>query len=201
MSQCIPAASVAYFKSVASGGKELGALTPELVAEIEELRESIRLSEGGGGMCHFVTEVLQNRYGWDRLFVSYLAPDGDIICGGGHVVNILPDGSVLDGTRDQFGEGHSVSLVPALSEEVGRYRPEFYQDFHPGHPDDTRGALDAWLPSYPGLEDADVQNALTEERGDGWWLADRTLLDAYRDRQKDYGRIYAAAHPSAKPIR
>ena len=42
----------------------------------------------------------------------------------------------------------SVSRIDAGSAEIGRYRPEFYEDFHPGHPDDTEGVMDAWLDTY-----------------------------------------------------
>jgi hypothetical protein len=193
MSRCIPQASVAYFRSIARDrGTDPTTLPADFVAEVEALREQVRSSEGGGGMCHFVTEILQNRYGWERLFVSYLAEDGRIICGGGHVVSILPDGSVLDTTRDQFGEGHSISFVSASSAEIGRYRPEFYEDFHPGHPDVETGVLDPWLDSYPGMIDADVDNANTEKLGRGWWLSDTTLLDAYDEAQTAYQSAYEA---------
>lgn len=178
-----PSASRAYMKSIGGIGQPLAELTPELVDEIESLREDIRRDEGGGGMCHFVTEVLQMRYGWERLCVSYLSTDGDVICGGGHVINILPDGSVLDPTRDQFGEGHSVSLIPPDSDEIGRYRTEFYEDFHPGHPD-AEGTLDGWADAWDGRMDAARQSDLVAERGECWWLDDMTHMEAYRQRQE-----------------
>jgi hypothetical protein len=166
-------------KAIGGAGRRLDGLTPELVDEIETLREEIRRAEGGGGMCHFVTEVLQARYGWERLSVSYLTIEGEVICGGGHVVNILPDGSVLDPTRDQFGEGHSVSLIPADAEEIGRYRTEFYEDFHPRHPD-AGDMLEGWADAFDGRTDAEVQDDTLAERGDGWWLADKAMLLAFR---------------------
>ncbi|MNU27315.1 hypothetical protein D3C71_157010 [compost metagenome] len=174
-----PSASRAYMKHIGGPGAVLDGLSQDLIDEIETLREDIRRAEGGGGMCHFVTEVLQNRYGWERLFVSYLTANGEIICGGGHVVNILPDGSVLDPTRDQFGEGHSVSLVPAASDEIGRYRTEFYEDFHPRHPD-AGDLLDGWADAFDGRTDAEVEDDMLAERGDGWWLADKTMLLAFQ---------------------
>lgn len=185
-----PSASRAYMKHIGGDGAVIDTLSPELVDEIETLREEIRLEEGGGGMCHFVTEVLQNRYGWERLFVSYLTTEGEIICGGGHVVNILPDGSVLDPTRDQFGEGHSASLVPAASDEIGRYRTEFYEDFHPRHPD-AGDLLDGWADAFDGRTDAEVQDDMLAERGNGWWLADKTMLQAFL--------ADMACHPSISP--
>lgn len=180
----IPDASAAFFSTVATG-TPVEELDQALVAEIEELREDIRIEEGGGGMCHFVTEVLSARYGWGRLFVTYLSDGGDVICGGGHMVNILPDGSVLDSTRDQFGEGHSVSLIRSDDPEIGRYRPEFYEDFHPGHPDDRSGQLDPWWPSYAGVIDCDEQSKIAAIKGERWWLSDKTASDAYEARQEE----------------
>ncbi|NTF18180.1 hypothetical protein G6L37_07155 [Agrobacterium rubi] len=180
-----PSASRTYMKAMSGGGRALQELSASLIEEIEALRESIRKEEGGGGMCHYVTEVLQQRYGWERLGVTYLSADGEIICGGGHVVNILPDGSVLDPTRDQFGEGFSVSLIPVASDEMGRYRTEFYDDFHPMHPD-SEGQLYGWADCYDGRSDADVQDDLQAARGYGWWLADRSLIDCYNKQQAAY---------------
>lgn len=179
-----PSASYAYMKSI-GGGRELSVLTPELIAEIEAIRHEVRADYGGGGMCHVVTEILQDKYGWERLCVSYLTPEGEIICGGGHVVSVMRDGSILDPTRDQFGEGFSVSLIPAGSPELGRYRPEFYEDFHPHHPD-ASGHLDGWADCYDGRLDADVQDINDEERGEGWWLSDLTNMEAYNARQTEY---------------
>ncbi len=180
-----PSASRAYMKLVGGPGRPIEGLSSELVDEIETLREEIRQEDGGGGMCHFVTEVLQTRYGWERLSVSYLTPEGEIICGGGHVVNILPDGSVLDPTRDQFGEGHSVSLIPAGTDEIGRYRTEFYEDYHPGH-EDAGSQLEGWADGFDGRLDWQVQDDLRAARGEYWWLADLSHIEAYNARQRAY---------------
>jgi hypothetical protein len=188
MAKIEPQASVAYFKSVA-GGRAFSAddMTPEFVLEAEALREEVRAAEGGGGMCHVVSEVMERRHGWPILSVSYLSTDGDVICGA-HVVSLLPDGSIIDWTRDQFGDGHSVSFVDARSLEIGRYRPEFYEDFHPGHPDDDTGCMSAWLETYAGHTDCDEQDRLHNDRGRGWWLEDLTALDEYDARQEAYAR-------------
>jgi hypothetical protein len=188
----LPEASREFFVSIMRGHRVHDfELTPEFVAKTEAYREEVREEEGGGGMCHIVTEYLAEKYGWERLFVSYLAPNGDIICGGGHVINVLPDGSILDPTRDQFGEGFSVSHIKNDSDEIGRYRPEFYVDYHPGHPD--AAALDAWLPYYDGVPDEDVDTMKNGTRGPGWWLSDKACYNAYIDRQNEfniYGRTF-----------
>lgn len=182
-----PSASRKYLKLMTGTGEPLAELTQELADEILEIREAVRRDEGGGGMCHIVTEILQMRYGWKRLCVTYLSKEGEVICGGGHVVNVLPDGSILDPTRDQFGEGHSVSLISIDSKEIGRYRTEFYEDFHPLHPD-AEGRLDGWKDAFDGRLDFDLDNDLVSLRGSSWWLDDRSLIDAYDARQDSYAR-------------
>jgi hypothetical protein len=112
------------------------------------------------------------------LSVGYLSEDGRVICAG-HVVNILPDGSVFDGTRDQFGEGHSVSLISVGSDELGRYRPAFYTDYYPGHVDDMHGDLLPWLEGWSGMLDDMAQDHEEATSGFGWWLEDKTLLERY----------------------
>lgn len=175
----IAEASRRYFRDVAKMGRDKGfVLTDDFVAHVEKLRREVREEEGGGGMCHIVSELLQCEFGWPMLSVAYLSEDGRVVCAG-HVVNILPDGSVLDGTRDQMGEGHSVSLVPVGSDEIGRYRPEFYEDFHPGHPDDTDGYMTPWLEGWSGMLDADAQDHEQATSGFGWWLEDKSLLVSY----------------------
>lgn len=174
-----PKASARYFKSMGAG-KALNDLSDDLRSEIVALRTMVRESEPGG-MCHIVCELLRQKYGWEPLPVSYLSPDGRIIAD--HVVCILPCGSLLDGTRDQFGEGHSVSLVRPTDPEIGRYRPEFTEDWHPGHPDDTDGTLDGWIDSYPGKPDYEVKGETLLEFGRGWWLEDKSLLAVFEREQ------------------
>lgn len=185
-----PEASARWFShlvknmSPSSPGAEI--LTPDVISKIEAMREEIRAEEGGGGMCHAVAEALQFRYGWERLFVSYLDEEGEIICGGGHVVSILPDGSVFDPTRDQFGEGHSVSLIRPWQEEIGRYRPEFYEDYHPRHPDAVE-MLEGWADAFDGTMDAEKEDENVRDRGLHWWLEDKADLEAYAGKQAAYG--------------
>nr|WP_250808069.1 hypothetical protein [Neorhizobium tomejilense] len=204
MPACIPSASTAYFLSIAETirarsdfpGEKL--LTDEFVGMIETLRDEVRAAEGGGGMCHVMSEILMDRYGWPMLSVAYLSADGGMICSS-HIVNILPDGSVLDTTRDQFGEGFSVSYVAAGSDEIGRYRPEFYEDFHPGHPDDADGVMSAWLDAYHGHSDCVEQDRVTSERGHAWWLTNTAALDAYEAAQAAYGEITPPPSAGLRP--
>jgi len=152
---------------------------PEMVDYLIRLRDEVREMEGGGGMCGIVTEELHDLFGWDRLAVSYLSPSGELITSG-HFVSLLSDGTIVDPTADQFGEGRNVVVLSPGDQGYGRYRPEFYQDFHPGtHPD----VLSGWAGSWAGEFDVDAEMRLRKERGYGWWVDDPSFLTEYCKRQ------------------
>lgn len=157
-------------------------LDDAFLAKVRELRAGIREEEGGGGMCHVVTEILEIEHGLQRLSVSYLDGDGDIIISG-HLVSILKDGTIYDPTADQIGEGHDMRILRIDDPEYGRYRPEFFQDYHPGHPDVDDDSLDGWKEFYTGQEDGDRENDIIAERGHGWWMEDKSHMIAYRQEQ------------------
>lgn len=153
---------------------------PGMVKEIEAEREAIRIDEGGGGMCHLVSEWLWDRYGWVRVPVAYLDRRGRIICGA-HLINILPDGAILDATADQFGEGFSVRHLAPSTLDYGRYRPEFDEDFNPKRYDCVEQFY------WDGVEDCQAQDDMRREYGLGWWLQDRSLYISYLRHQVDLG--------------
>ena len=149
-------------------------------AAIRSLRTEVRKEEGGGGMCHVMMEVLWLKNDWEGLSVSYLDPWGRVICCG-HCINILPDGSLLDSTADQFGEGHDVRLLAPGDPEYGRYRPEFDEDFHPGQCEEA--ARFYWT----GLLDHQAQDRMTQQLGHGWWLEDKQRYLKYLREQVQLG--------------
>lgn len=150
---------------------------PAIVAE----RETIRVEESGGGMCHMVTESLWSKHGWARLPVTYLDVRGDVIsCG--HLICALPDGSLLDATVDQFGEGDGVRVVKSNEPDYARYRPEFDGDVNPSTY--SQEFMDFY---WNGKADYDSQDELRATRGDGWWLEDKTKYIAYLRHQVSLG--------------
>jgi hypothetical protein len=166
-----------------AGLSKKASLTERRIARIRAVRHDIRVSEGGGGMCHEVTAWLSEAMPTVRLAVSYLAPSGEVACSG-HYVSLLADGSILDPTADQFGEGHDVRLLGPRDPEYGRYRPEFDNDFNPALGDEEFGpVLAAWSPSWHGEGDYEQEKRLEEERGAGWWLDDPSSYVAYWEEQ------------------
>lgn len=153
-------------------------LTPALLRDTLAARSRIRAEEGGGGMCHLVTEWLEDRCGWERLGVSYLSPRGEVICSG-HYVSLLPDGSIFDPTSDQMGEGRDFALIGPDEAGYGRYRPEFDGDFNPAiAPEASR-----WASLWTGEADHEAQDRLRRERGYGWWTADKSAMISYWEAQ------------------
>jgi hypothetical protein len=169
-------------------------LTARDVAWIEKQRESIRDEECGGGMCHEVTALLEEKWKWTRFGVSYLNADGEVICAG-HYINVLPDGTIIDPTADQFGEGCSVRVLRPQDTDYGRYRPEFDSDFNPA--DASFPQISGWAADWHGEDDLAQQKRLEQERGSGWWLDDKTEFIAYwqaqLEKSDDFYRPYCEA--------
>lgn len=161
--------------------------------EIKAMRDGIRAEMGGGGMCHMVTEWLQGEKGLGRLPVSYLDREG-VIISDGHYVNFLPDGTIVDATADQFGEGHDVRVLAPSDPEYGRYRPEFDSDYNPS----TAPELAAWIHGWTGETDWDASDRILKERGFGWWVDDPTDLLDYLERRRAYAEADLLSQPDMR---
>lgn len=166
-------------------------LDDSFLDELRELRRRIRDDEGGGGMCHFVSECIQMEYGWQRFMGTYTAIDGDVICSA-HLWNILPDGSILDATADQFGEGHDIRIIATTDPDYDRYRYEFNIDFHPKHPDfiSTYPQAAEAFADWGGEFDENEDLRLWKERGDYWWVEDKSHAIAYLTAQDAHREAY-----------
>lgn len=165
------------------------------IRAIEKVRIEARRSEGGGGMCHMVSEWIEDVLGWERVSGTYLSADGEPICGGGHLWNILPDGAILDATADQFGEGHDIRVIEPSDPDWSRYDVEWYEDYNPHHEDfDPNWDRQRRSPDkFTGEVDYDHDNRLSDERGDHWWVKDRTHIDRYLAQDKAH-REYEGDH-------
>ncbi|MBA4797549.1 MAG: hypothetical protein H2043_09125 [Rhizobiales bacterium] len=139
-------------------------LEQQQISVIRAFRHRMRLA-GCWGACFEVSCFIQHTFGWVRVDGVYALPDGRPIFL--HSWNALSDGSLLDGTADQFGEGDDVGIYPRNSPSFLRYR-EKYTIAH--NPENT-----AWLKGQPyvGLPDRDFWDAAEarKELPPGWWLA------------------------------
>ncbi|MGY3581955.1 hypothetical protein ACVIGB_001122 [Bradyrhizobium sp. USDA 4341] len=141
--------------------------TSDMLLEIRTVRQQFRLAAGCGGQCGDVAEYICSRWGWANVGGVYLAPSLEPI--GDHVWNVLPDGSILDATADQFSEGHDVRFLLKDSPDFRRYRPEWTIDYNPDLADaypELAGVT--WSQEY----DFDVSRRIRAQRGEGWWLPD-----------------------------
>jgi predicted GNAT family acetyltransferase len=175
-------------------------LTPELVARLQEIRHQCRVDNQGGGACHLVSEWIEDEFGWRRTSGTYTSRDYQDVAIAGHLWNILPDGSILDATADQTGEGHDIRVIAPDDPEYHRYRPEWYDDYHPGHEEYENEDFSKYrevyhpgfdasrYPAFNGEQDYDAGARLSKERGQHWWATDREQLERYLKDQRDkYG--------------
>ena len=146
------------------------------IARLEAFRAAVRVEDGGGGHCHTVTEYMSYKAPktFGRLGVSYLSEDGGVICSG-HYVSFLADGTLIDPTADQMGEGQSVAVLNPSNRCYGRYRPEFDGDYNP----DVAADLAAFSADWISKDDFVMQDVLRAERGEGWWLDDKSQYEVY----------------------
>ena len=155
------------------------ALTPNIISQIEKWRHMCRIDNQGGGACHLVSEIIEAEWGFEREDGTYCTPDQRDICVG-HYWNLLPDGSILDATADQFGEGHSIRLISPGDPEYTRYHPRFPRDFDYDDEEEFNRLVDLDNQRY------EKSQQYTKKHGEGWWLKDKTELNKYQDTQRKY---------------
>lgn len=167
----------------------LQAPRPEDWEMFKKVRHVCRLGGGGGGYCHEVSEWIEDKYRWERVGGSYLSPDGEV-CIAGHYWNVLPDGSILDCTADQTGEGHDMVLIGPDDPAHGRYDEEWYDDWHPGHEDyDPEWRASKLRKPFNGKGDFEMQDELEGARGKHWWATHPDQLKQYLRQQIEYAKM------------
>lgn len=181
---------------------------PPSAAEMEAMRRERtlqRVAFGGGGMCHEVAPRIEREFGWPAVVGSYLTEAGEVICGGGHVWNVLADGSILDATADQWCEGDDIRIIHPDDDAYLRYRVGFSPDgIHPG--DGVTPWPELAGQSWDGRADVEVADGNFEARGDGWWTEDgaaRThwcALNAIAAAIRAFSRIPYDTAPASGPL-
>lgn len=151
------------------------------IAKIREIRTEIRIGEGGGGMCHFVSEVIRNTWGWDQAGGTVTRPNGDVMIVS-HRWNILPDGAILDATFDQMGQGRDIAIIPKSDPLYACYRLEWDIDYNPGRADEYPELRDH--PQWTGELDMEHANRLRDARGRDWYVTDKKQHGEYLKQQK-----------------
>lgn len=157
-------------------------------------RHETRVAEGGGGMCHRMSEWIEATYGWPQTGGAYCAPSGECAIEA-HYWNILPDGAILDSTADQVGEGKDIEIITPNDPAFARYRPEWDDDFNPSKDYYPHDRYPDHREKWKGETDWDQAIRLNKERGDYWWATDREQLEKYRAERRKYEDDYAKNNP------
>ncbi|KQW30122.1 hypothetical protein ASE36_21965 [Rhizobium sp. Root274] len=141
-------------------------LTTEQMDAVRSYRHTVRLAGCWGG-CYEAACFIQHRFGWQRVDGVYALPDGRPIFL--HSWNLMPDGSICDGTADQLGEGEDVACLPVDCGQSKRYREKFTLAHNP--------SVTPWLHGLPyvGISDRQFWDDAEEAKAlePGWWLADK----------------------------
>ena len=85
---------------------------PQIRAILKTLRE-----EDGEGQCHTMADILENKFGWEKAsgFYLYPTPDKGHNGHGDHSWNVMKDGTIIDGTHDQFGPPDILVVPPGAA--------------------------------------------------------------------------------------
>lgn len=159
-------------------------LNDETLAELRSQRHKWRIENRGGGACHLMSDYIQDEYGFKRKSGTYTTISGDVICADGHLWNVLPDGSILDTTCDQFGEEQDIQLIKPTDPNHARYREAYLSYCHPGHKDYPDFKDDKWDGKMDDLE----EKRLNRKLGKNWWVKSPDAFKKYSEENKLYKR-------------
>jgi hypothetical protein len=142
---------------------------------IRKKRHDLRLN-GCWGACYETSCFIEHTFGWRRFDGVYQLQDGTPVFR--HAWNVADDGTIVDGTADQFFEGQDIAVLEKGDSGQERYRERYTTAHNP--------AVSPWLATrpYAGIPDDEFWHNRHEARmlGPGWWLAEnhdylRWLLD------------------------
>lgn len=108
-------------------------ITSEMIKDALTVRTEVRFGDQLNhnevpwfvpGLCHEVSEYLEEKYGLARTSGTIMARDlVTPICL--HYWNVLPDMTIVDMTVDQLQEGFDFRIIPAGHPDWYRYQPEY----------------------------------------------------------------------------
>jgi hypothetical protein len=140
-------------------------LSPSQIQTIRGHRHSVRLNGCWGG-CYEVSCFIEHEHGWRRRDGVYQLADGRPVFR--HAWNEADDGTIIDGTADQFFHGADVVVLARGDDGYTRYRERYTIAHNP--------AITPWLATRPyvGIPDDEYWKQRYEagKLGPGWWLAD-----------------------------
>lgn len=124
---------VTSFQRLSAGVDSHPSITPEMIEDVLRVRREVRLGDQLNpgekpwivpGLCHEVSEYLEQEYGLARTSGTIMARDlVTPICL--HYWNVLPDMTIVDMTVDQLQEGSDFRIIPPGHPDWYRYQPEY----------------------------------------------------------------------------
>ncbi|WP_377275398.1 hypothetical protein [Rhizobium sp. R86522] len=140
-------------------------ITPQQTDVIRSFRHEMRLA-GCWGACFEVACFIEHQFDWRRIDGVYELPDGRPIFL--HSWNMMSDGTLVDGTADQFGEGRDIAIHPCGSPDHLRYRDRYTAAHNP--------LKTSWLATrpYSGVPDQTFWDDEEARRtlAPGWWISE-----------------------------
>lgn len=140
-------------------------LTEKQINSIRDYRHHLRVN-GCWGACYETSCFIEHSFGWSRREGVYQLLDGTPVCS--HAWNQADDGTIIDGTVDQFFSGHDIAVFRPGDRGHGHYRDRYSATHNP--------AIVPWLAGQPyaGAPDNEFWHERQQAHmlGPGWWLKD-----------------------------
>jgi hypothetical protein len=92
---------------------------PKVLAKLESIFKELREAEGEG-QCYTMAEILNNKFGWEETAGFYLNPGEGHNGHGDHAWNVTKEGTIVDGTHDQFGPPN-IAVITKGDPEYAKY--------------------------------------------------------------------------------
>lgn len=148
-------------------------LTDKIKNEIAKYRHEVRALGTLGG-CYQVALFIEHFYNLPMREGVYQSSKLEPIVS--HRWNILPDGSILDSTADQFCEGWDIGVIVKHNEFHMRYRPQWSDSLNP--------SITPWLKEFDwlGITDLDWKKQNSDKKiSQGFWLTNNAEYLKWRN--------------------
>jgi hypothetical protein len=149
---------------------------------IESYRHEVR-SLGTLGGCYQVSLFIEHFYKLPMREGVYQSSNLEPIVS--HRWNVLPDGSILESTGDQFCEGANIDIIDPAHELFQRYRPQWSSSLNP--------RVTPWLShiNWIGVTDVDWKKQNPNKQiPDGYWLKDNSEYLKWRSMMAANYEVY-----------
>ncbi|NOT81003.1 MAG: hypothetical protein HOP07_18610 [Bacteriovoracaceae bacterium] len=157
-------------------------LTKNIIDNIRNYRHEVR-SLGTLGGCYQVSLFIEHFYKLPTREGIYQSSKFEPIVS--HRWNVLPDGSILESTGDQFCEGCDIDILNTNHKLFSRYRPQWSTSLNP--------KITPWLSNIQWLEIIDsewIKQNSDKKVSQGYWLEDNSEYLKWRNKMSEEYSAY-----------